>query len=54
MIKNIKEAIRIPVERKWYNCDNCGQHLIIYADTAKCSGVFVKCKKCGKEVEIKI
>lgn len=57
MMKNIKpiqDAFRIPLERKWYDCDKCGQHLLIYEDTAKCSGVFVKCKRCGKEVEIKI
>ena len=54
MMKDIKDALNIPVERKWYNCDNCGQHILIYDDTAKCRGVFVKCKRCGKEVEIKI
>lgn len=35
-------------------CDKCGQHLLIYDNTANCRGVFVKCKRCGKEVEIKI
>ena len=53
-IKSIQDAFRLPLERKWYDCDKCGQHLLIYEDTAKCSGVFVKCKRCGKEVEIKI
>ena len=50
----LENVIQIPVERKWYDCDGCGQHLLIYDDTAKCSGVFIKCKRCGKEVEVKI
>lgn len=54
MMKNVKDVLRIPKERKWYDCKKCGQHLLIYNDTAKCSGVYVKCKMCGREVEIKI
>lgn len=55
MRKNrIENALSIPVERKWYDCEECGQHLLIYDDTAKCNGVYVKCKRCGKENEIKI
>lgn len=53
-MNDIGRALRIPTKRKWYNCEKCGQHLLIYEDTAKCRGVFVKCKRCGKEVEIKI
>ena len=48
-----KITIPIPTERKWFDCE-CGQHLLIYDDTAKSRGVFIKCKRCGKEVEIKI
>lgn len=54
MKKEIRDAVRIPTEKKWFDCDNCGQHLLIYENTAKCKGVFIKCKRCGKEVEIKI
>lgn len=54
MIKEVKDVIKIPVKRSWYDCPKCGQHLLIYDDTAKCNGIYVKCKKCGKEVEIKI
>lgn len=55
-MKDAKSTIRIPVERKWYCCPTpgCEQHLIVYDDTAKCRGVFIKCKRCGKEVEVKI
>lgn len=51
--KVLRDAIKIPTERKWFDCE-CGQHLLIYDDTAKCMGVFIKCKRCGREVEIKI
>nr|DAP56400.1 MAG TPA: hypothetical protein [Caudoviricetes sp.] len=44
----------IPFERQWYSCPHCGAHLLIYDNTAYSSGVFLKCKKCGSEVEIKI
>lgn len=41
--------------RKWFICPYCGQKLLQY-DSVKASseGVFLKCKKCKKEVEIKI
>lgn len=54
MIRKVKNPQQIPTERKWYKCKNCGQNLLIYDDTAKCHGVFVRCKKCGKEIEIRI
>lgn len=48
--------LRIPIatERKWYYCPHCGQKLMIYDDTAKCHGLYMRCKACGKEVEVKI
>ena len=54
MRKEWKEILQIPTERKWYDCRKCGQHLLVYDDTAKCRGVYVKCKKCGREEEIRI
>lgn len=48
------EWIAIPIERKWYACPYCGQRLLIYDDTAKCGGVYLRCKRCGKEAEVKI
>lgn len=44
----------IPLRRDWYKCPYCGKNLIIYDNTARCSGVFVKCKGCRQEVEIVI
>lgn len=42
------------VERKWYFCPFCGKKLLIYDNTAKMDGgIFVKCKWCKNEIEIK-
>lgn len=41
-------------EKKWYTCPACGQRLLIYADGAKCSGVYIRCKGCKREVEVRI
>lgn len=46
--------IPIATERKWYRCPKCGQKILIYDDTAECHGVYVRCKACGDEIEIKI
>ena len=32
--------IKIPTRREWYPCPYCGQHLLVYADTAVCSGLY--------------
>lgn len=44
----------IPTAKKWYRCPNCGKNLFIFNNTAKCSGVFLRCKNCKKEIEIRI
>ena len=46
--------IKIPTRREWYRCPHCGQKLLVYTDTAECSDLYMKCRKCRKEVEIKI
>ena len=46
--------IKIPTERKWYRCPYCGKKLLIYEDTAKCSGVYLNCRECKREINIKI
>lgn len=51
---HLSDIPRIPTRRSWYLCPVCGQKLLIYDDTAKCTHVYLRCKKCGKEVEIKI
>lgn len=45
---------KIENEREWYECPNCGQKLLIYNKRAHARGIFLLCKKCKKEVEIKI
>nr|DAF80996.1 MAG TPA: zinc-ribbon domain protein [Caudoviricetes sp.] len=43
-----------PLIRKWYRCPVCGCKLLIYDNTTVCTNVFIKCRTCKKEVEIKI
>ena len=43
-----------PLERKWYTCPYCGKKLVIYDNTARSSGVFILCKNCKNEIEIRI
>lgn len=40
--------------KKWFLCPYCEKKLIKYEKDAKSKGVFLLCKKCGKEIEIKI
>lgn len=41
--------------RKWFICPYCGGKILQYEDTKAFSKeTFIKCKKCKKEVEIKI
>ncbi len=41
--------------KKWYICPYCKKKkLIKYSKDAKSQGIFLLCKNCGKEVEIKI
>lgn len=45
---------KIPIERKWFCCKYCGKKLLIYDNTSKSRGLYIRCKNCGREVEIKI
>lgn len=39
----------------WFRCPNCGQKLLKYDEIKGLSkAVYIKCKNCKKEVEIKI
>nr|DAH61793.1 MAG TPA: zinc-ribbon domain protein [Caudoviricetes sp.] len=47
--------IRYPVlKRTWYKCPYCGTNLALADNTARCNGVFIKCKTCKQEIEINI
>lgn len=43
-----------PLERKWYKCPACGAKLAIMDNTTACRHLFVKCRVCKKEIEIRI
>ena len=49
-----KRLIKKEYERNWYECPKCGQKLLIYNNDASSEGVFILCKRCKHEVEIKI
>lgn len=41
--------------KKWFNCPNCNQKLMKYDEKqGKSKKVYIKCKRCRKEVEIRI
>lgn len=42
------------IKKKWYNCPYCGKKILKYCEDAESKGIFFLCKKCKKEVEIKI
>lgn len=48
------EEEKKPVYKKWYFCPFCNKNIVKYSKDAECKGVFLLCKKCGKQVEIKI
>lgn len=39
---------------KWYTCPYCNKKLIKYGKDAKAKGIFLLCKNCKNEIEIKI
>ena len=39
---------------KWYTCPYCNKKLAKYNKGANSKGVFLLCKNCKKEIEIKI
>ncbi len=51
----MRERIRLPsTERKWVKCPKCGTKLAIADSNARCSGVYIKCRTCKTEAEIRI
>lgn len=50
----MKKIIKPPIMRKWYTCPHCGKNAVLYDNTAKCTGLYMKCKECKIEFEIKI
>ena len=51
----VKQIIKIKAMRKdWFTCKKCHKKLLLFNDIANSTGIFIKCKKCGYENEIKI
>lgn len=41
--------------KKWYLCPHCGKKILRYDEIkAKSNNIYIKCKQCKKEIEIKI
>ena len=51
---NMKKLNKPPLLRQWYYCPYCHTKLVIYDNTAKAYGLYIKCRTCKKEVQIKI
>ena len=39
----MKKLAMPPIERKWVKCPYCGAKVMLYDNTAQCSGVFITC-----------
>jgi transcription elongation factor Elf1 len=47
--------IKVKDSKKWYLCPNCGKKILIYdIKKAVSKGLYIKCKQCKREIEIKI
>ena len=45
----------VKAKKIWYRCPNCNQKLLKYDEMkGKSQKLFIKCKQCKKEIEIKI
>lgn len=42
------------LRREWLVCPYCGQRVAIFENNALCTGVYVRCKRCRREFEIRI
>ena len=48
-------VVKPPYKRFWAKCPYCGAKILIFDNTANCSGVYVKCTRgCKKEFEFMI
>lgn len=41
-------------KRKWFTCPHCGRRLVQYEEDGKSEKIYLKCKSCKNEVEIKV
>ena len=40
--------------RRWYICPHCGKKVLQYMSSSEGKKLYIKCKNCKKEIEIKI
>ncbi len=38
----------------WYCCPHCGKKLLKHTREASARGFYIKCRRCGKEIEVRI
>lgn len=43
-----------PLKRKWYLCPICGTKLALTGKRANCNQIYIKCRTCKNEIEIKV
>ena len=54
LLRDMKKINYPSLKRSWYKCPECGTKLVLYDNTAVLSGgIFIKCKTCKNEIEIK-
>lgn len=41
-------------ERYWFTCPVCGQKICQFTEDAMSMKLYIKCKKCHNEIELKI
>lgn len=41
-------------DRHWFECPICGQKICQFTDAALSFELFIKCKKCKNEIEIRV
>jgi len=40
--------------KKWYRCPNCNKKIALYDENATSKKIYIKCRGCKREIEIKI
>lgn len=50
----MKKLKKPPLRRQWFFCPYCGTKIAVYDNTSVSVGVYVKCKTCKREVEVRI
>lgn len=49
-----RKIVKPPVQRRWVECPICGTKLAIADNTTVCRGLYIKCKRCKKEIKIEL